>query len=134
MPLLSPGAICTIRQCGAQLWVVVAKSDDGRWRLRSKRSDSRERSSWTARIAGEGDLMIVRETETFEPSTEIEHDGVKHTVARDLGDSVELVTPEVSRPLRGGGALRIAAGNTVTMAKSDLGVGADAITTDLMIT
>ena len=33
--------------------------------------------------------MIVRETETFEPSTEIEHDGVKHTVARDLGDSVE---------------------------------------------
>jgi hypothetical protein len=29
-------------------------------------------------------------------------------VAPDLGDFVELVTPEVSRPLRGGGALRTA--------------------------
>jgi hypothetical protein len=59
-----------------------------------------------------------RDAEVYAPGTEIEYGGVKHTVARDLGDSVELVTPEVSRPLRGGGALRIAAGNTVSVAKA----------------
>jgi acetyl-CoA carboxylase alpha subunit len=74
----------------------------------------------TGRTAGEGDIVVVRDAETYDLGTTIEYGGVKHTVARDLSDFVELVTPEVSRPLRGGGALRIAAGNTVTMAKSDL--------------
>jgi hypothetical protein len=78
--------------------------------------------------------MIVREAETFEPSTEIEHDGVKHTVARDLGDSVEprhtRGLPPVAR--RWGPAHRGREYGHDGEVRS--GVGADAITTDLMIT
>jgi hypothetical protein len=38
MTTLSPGCLCTCRQCGTQLWVVGAKADDGiRWHLHSKR-------------------------------------------------------------------------------------------------
>jgi hypothetical protein len=42
---ISPGALCMCRQCGAQLFVIVAKADGGRWRLRSNRVDARGRTS-----------------------------------------------------------------------------------------
>ena len=42
------------------------------------------------------------------------------TVRRDLGDEVEFEVPASSRPLRGGGSLRLAAGNTTMVHKADL--------------
>jgi hypothetical protein len=119
--MISPGCLCLCNQTAAQLWVARGRHHDGLgWDLIGKFTNTFGRVAPTGRIAGEGDVVLVRDAETSDLGTTIEYGDVKHTVARDLGDSVELVTPEVSRSLRGGGALRLAAGNTVTMAKSDL--------------
>ena len=74
MSTLSPGAICMCpRASGAQLWVVVGRADDGRWRLRGKRVDWRGRSDVTCRVAGAGDLVLIRPAPTYSPGTMIEH-------------------------------------------------------------
>ena len=64
--MISPGAICMCpRASGAQLWVVVGRVDDGRWRLRGKRVDWRGRSDVTCRVAGAGEatLKALKEVE-----------------------------------------------------------------------
>ena len=66
--------------------------------------------------------MVIREAPTYSAGETIEHDGHRYEVAADLGDRLELITLRPA-PLRGGGALRIAAGNTTRVAKADLFYG-----------
>ena len=61
----------------------------------------------------------MRAAATFSPGQIIVHEGIYYEVASDDDDSVTLIVPEVSRPLRGG-ALRLAVGNTITISKGDL--------------
>ena len=63
---------------------------------------------------------MLREAETYEVGSTVERDGQTLTVVADLGDSVEFAVSQISRPLCGGGALRIAASNTTTIYKADL--------------
>jgi hypothetical protein len=74
----------------------------------------------TSSIVGKDELEVVRPAPIYELGDTVEYNDMKHTVSRDLGDSVELIVPNSSRPLRGGGALFVAAGNTCLIAKSDL--------------
>ena len=120
MTTIAPGALVTCRQTGTVLYAVVAQTGDGRWRLRGKRVDHKGRSDFTGRTAGAGDITVIREAETYEPASVIEHNGRFYEMAADNGDSVELIVPASSRPLTGGGAVRLAAGNATTVAKSDL--------------
>jgi hypothetical protein len=119
--VISPGCICTCKQTGTILYAVVAKADDGiRWQLRSMRIDHKGRTDFTRRIAGEGDLTLIREAPTFEPNTVIEHNGRFHEITTDNGDSVELITPSSRYSLKGSHALHREAGNRVTVPKADL--------------
>ena len=119
---IAPGAIVTCRQTGTILYIVVVgqAADGTRWQLRSLRIDHKGRTDQTRRIAGEGDITVIRAAPTFAPHTMIEHIGHPHEVLADLGDSVELIVPQISRALHGGGALRIVAGNTTTVPKFEL--------------
>jgi hypothetical protein len=104
---IAPGALVTVKQTGTVLWVVVGRADDGiRWRLRSKRIDQNGRHDVTARIAGSGDITVVREAPAYAPNTMIEHEGRLHEVVADHGDSVELITPASRHSLKGGHALQ----------------------------
>jgi hypothetical protein len=119
--MIAPGSICTCEQTGAQLWVVVGRAHDGLgWRLIGKFTNHFGHAACTGRTAGEGDLTLIKDAPTFEPGAEVEHGGKLLTVIEDLGDEIEFEVPASSRPLRGGGALRIAAGNTTTIYKADL--------------
>jgi hypothetical protein len=58
-PHIAPGALCTCRQTGTVLWIVVAQADVGQhWRLRGKRVDHRGRSD----MLTVGD--VIREAES----------------------------------------------------------------------
>ena len=49
--MITPGALCTCRQTGTVLWVVVAQADDGqRWRLRSRAH---------GRVTGDVDIVVL---------------------------------------------------------------------------
>jgi hypothetical protein len=89
MPAISPGAIVTCSQTGGRLWVVRGRHHDGLgWDLIGKFTNCFGRKAYTGRTAGEGDVVLVRDAETYDLGTTIEYGGVKHTVARDLGDSI----------------------------------------------
>jgi hypothetical protein len=117
--MITPGAVVTCAQTGS-LRGVRRRSHDGRgWHLIGKTKNRLGHAVHTARAVGEGGLVLVREAKTFEPGTKVEHGGKLLTVIEDLGDEVEFEVPASSRPLRGGWALRITAGNT-TIYKADL--------------
>ena len=119
--MIGPGAVVVCRQTGAVAWVVHSRMANGQqWKLVSKAVDHRGRAVFSGRTAGEGDVVLIAPAPTYEVGDAIEHDGLSYTVAADLGDSVEAVVPSRPRPLRGGGHLHIAAGNTITLSKSDL--------------
>ena len=103
MTQLASGSICTIKQFGAQLWVWVGRTDGRRGRLRSMRVDQRGRADFTRRDAGVGDVVLIREAAIYSPGSMIDVDGIRHEVARDFGDEVELLAPQMSCPLRRGG-------------------------------
>ena len=86
-------------------------------------TDAKGRAAYSARVAGQGDIVVVRAAETFEPGSTLEHDGQTLTVLLDLGSEVEFEVPASSRPLPGGGSLRIAAGHSTTIHKADLILG-----------
>jgi hypothetical protein len=117
--MISSGDIVLCRQTGTQLWVIVAPAPGGRWHLRGKRVE-RGRGSYAARIAGAGDLVMIREPKVYEVGAEVVRNGTKLTVVEDRGDRVVFTVPATSRPLRGGGALHIAAGNQTEVGKADL--------------
>lgn len=118
--MIDIGAIVVCRQTGAQLWVVNGPAPRGYWYLRGVRVDERGRKSYEGRVAGAGDITVITEAPTYAAGAAVKHNGARHTVAADNGDHVELVVPESVVPRRGGGALRLAAGNTTTVAKADL--------------
>jgi hypothetical protein len=120
--MISPGAIVTVRQYGAALWVVLRPASDGRaWHLRGKLVDYRGRSAFRGHIAGAGDITVIRDAPTYQVGDVVERNGLRHVVLRDLGDDgVELAVPEDRVPLKGGYTVRVPAGNTTVVSKSDL--------------
>lgn len=120
MTAIEPGAIVMCRQTQTQLWVVVrSAAPEGSWHCRAKRIDQYGRHDTTSRIIGQGDLVLVRAAPNFSAGEAVAVGGVEHEVVCDLGEQIELVAPEVSRPLPGGNALRMAAGN-IRVNKADL--------------
>ena len=74
MAAIAPGALVTCRQTGAILYVVAARADNERsWRLRAERVDHLGRSDVSALTVGDGDITVIREAETYEAATMIEH-------------------------------------------------------------
>jgi hypothetical protein len=74
MPTLSPGAIVTC----PTLWVAVRQVEDGRWLLNGERG--------AVRVAGEGDITVIRSAPSYEPDEVIERGGRTLTVLSDGGD------------------------------------------------
>jgi hypothetical protein len=121
MPTISPGCICTCRQTSTILYTVEGRAPDGvRWQLRSFRVSHQGNTLPMRREVGEGDIVVIRDPPSFSPGEMVEHDGVSYEVTSDNGDSVTLVVPQTSRPLRHGSALCIEAGHRVIVDKSDL--------------
>jgi hypothetical protein len=119
--VITPGCIVRVRKYGDLAW--VADKYDGytrRWRLVSKKADARYRTGLTSITAGEGDCVLMREAPSFTEGEEVFYRGVIHTVARDLGDSIELIVPEKTYITRGRVALRVPGGNHLTVSKADL--------------
>jgi hypothetical protein len=84
--LISPGALVVCKQTGRQLFVVKEAADNGlRWKIVGKLTDDKGRALFTARVAGRGDLTLIREAETYEPGELLEYGGLELEVARDLG-------------------------------------------------
>ena len=72
------------------------------------------------RIAGVGDIVLVRDASTYQPGDIITRDGVAYTVERDLGDAVVLLVPARRFQTKRGKDHLLIAANTVTVAKGDL--------------
>jgi hypothetical protein len=119
---IAPGAIVRVLRRGDVAFVVRRRDEfnSRRWQCVAKAFDDRENVLHEGVTVGEGDIVVVREAPTYSPGAQVHFNGVKHTVSRDLGESVELIVPSLRRLLRGGGVLRVAAGNTCMIAKSDL--------------
>jgi hypothetical protein len=65
--MIAPGALVMVRQTGIALYGMCGRADDGiRWRLRGKRDDARGRSDVTCRVAGAGDLVLIRPAPTYD--------------------------------------------------------------------
>jgi hypothetical protein len=119
--MIAPGAIVRVYLQGDTAWVVRGKTLDGsRWRVTCKDVDAPNRAALSARVVGEGDIVLIKPAPTYEPGSTITHNGVAHTVARDLGDEIELIVPASRFPTKGGDHLLRPAGNHVTIPKSDL--------------
>ena len=109
--MIAPGALVRVRQCGLIAWVVERQEPDGRWHVVSKATDGRGRvglqrqDRWRRRHgAGRGCA---------------EFRGWCHDHAQRLAYTLlppiwaitsSLLFPLTRRPLGGGGALHIAAG------------------------
>jgi hypothetical protein len=116
---ISPGCLVTCRQCKTQLFVVKAATDNG-WHITGKLTDNKGRALFTSRVAGVGDLTLIREAQTYEPGTTHERAGKLLTVLSDDGDTVTFNVPEHSSPLAGGGNVRHAGGHTTSVSKAEL--------------
>jgi hypothetical protein len=115
------GAVVTCRQTGDTAWIIRAPAREGRaWHLIGKITRG-SRVAYTARVAGIGDLALVKPAPTYERGNTLEHEGVRYEVRRDLSDTVELVVPAMSfRTRRSGSRYRLPGGNTMTVGKADL--------------
>ena len=118
--MISPGATVVCNRTGAVLWVVKAPAPDGRWYLTGKQVVGSGRATYRGHVAGARDITVIRDAPTYEVGATVEHNGLPHIVAADNGDSVTLDIPASRFPLKRGGHLHIAAGNTTVIAKSDL--------------
>jgi hypothetical protein len=119
--MISPGAICTIRQHGAQLWVVKCPGPEaGRWYLTRKSTNRRGQATYQNHLAGVGDLTLVLDAKTYQPGDTVNYRGLDHIVLEDRGDDVELGVPEHTAPTKGIELVRIPAGNVTTISKTDL--------------
>ena len=110
------------RQCGLIAWVVERQEPDGRWHVVSKAVDHKGHAIFSGRTAGEGDLVLITPAPIYAVGDAIEHDGLQHTVAADLGDAVEVVVPpsRAACPLKGGGHLHDCRWQRRTISKADL--------------
>jgi len=118
--MISPGALVLCSKSGRTAWVAERRLPGGQWKLVCKAVDHKLREVFSSMTVGEGDLTVVAPAPTYAVGDAVEHNGMQHAVAADLGDAVELIVPATRRPLRGGGYLHIAAGNNITLSKADL--------------
>jgi signal peptidase I len=92
--MISPGALVTIKQFGAALWVVRRPASNGSWYCTGKLRDAIGRAAWRGQIAGAGDIIVIRDAPDYLPGEVIERDGLSLTVVADRGDEVEFSVPE----------------------------------------
>ncbi len=118
--MIAPGAIARVRRRGDIAFVVHSRALDGGWRVMSKAVDGKRRSAFSSLTVGTGDIVVVKDAPAYEVGTEVEHDGLQHTVLADRGGTVTFEVPVSRYRTRGGSYTLIAAGNTITIAKSDL--------------
>jgi uncharacterized protein YodC (DUF2158 family) len=120
--MVAIGDVVTCRQTGSQLWVVRARAfgaDAARWYLRGKGRTRTGRPIFTARVAGDGDLALVTDAPRFSVGDEVRVNGGTYTVAKDLGDTLELVAPEVRYDL-GDAMLYVPGGHHMEVSKADI--------------
>jgi hypothetical protein len=120
--MIAPGAVVRVHNHGDVAWVVKRRALDGvRWHVTCKSLEaSRHRELFSSRIAGEGDIVVVRPAPTYEPGSTVTYNGIEHAVAADNGDSVTLIAPDKRFACDGGDYLLVPGGNTLTVAKGDL--------------
>ncbi len=95
--MISAGAI-VVDQRG-ETWVAHSQTDDGR---RCKCVRRFPDGRFSSKSIGQGDLVEVEPASLFEPGLSILHDGEVYDVVQDLGDAVELLTPDRRRLTRAG--------------------------------
>lgn len=118
---IKPACLVRIRRLGDSRWIFVRREFDARWTCVSKAVIGRSHyQHLTTRSVGAGDIVVVRDPPSYQPGDSIERAGIRYTVNRNLGDSVEVTVPASRGTLRGGGFLALAAGNIAVIAKSDL--------------
>lgn len=120
--MISPGALVTVKAFGTRLWIVKGPGPNGsgRWHLTCKVTDQRGRTAYHAHLAGSSDITLVKPAPTYDVGTTIEHGGLTCTVVEDKDDTLQLSKPaRSSSRLKGGGKLRIVAGN-VEASKTDV--------------
>lgn len=123
--MIQIGDIVTTRQTGTDLWVVRAVAGEGsRAHLRGKLIDHRGRATYTDRVSGLGDIAVIVPAATYTPGQQVELDGVRLTVTRDLGDVVEFSVPEKRFEHAAGVNVRLPAGNSITISKAELALDA----------
>jgi hypothetical protein len=124
MLVLSPGAVVTCRQTADVLWAVIRQEVDGSWRLHGRLTDERGRSAYTMRLAGEGDITVIRSAPQYEPGETIERGRQTLTVISDNGDDLTCEVGEASRPVISEGvqvaSVCLPGGNKMTLTKGDL--------------
>ena len=98
--------------------MVERQEPDGSWHVVCKAVDHRGRAIFSGRTAGEGDVVLITPAPVYAGGDTIEHNGVQHTVAAILAMPSSLSSPPRRRPLKGGGHLHIAAGNTPRSARA----------------
>ena len=114
------GALVTCKQTGAVLWIVKGSTPEG-WSLIRKATDARGYPTVTTRTAGAGDVVVIREAETYSPGYTIENfQGVDYTVLEDRGDDVWLVASDFIKETRGGDPVHVDGGNTLVLSKAEL--------------
>ena len=120
--MISIGAIVTVKQFGAQLWVVKAPaSGGGAWYLSTKGTDPRGRATYSGHRAGSGDITVVVEAASYAVGSTVRHSGLDHIVIEDRFDEVELGVPARRVPTQDPSSfVRIPSGNVTTVSKADL--------------
>jgi hypothetical protein len=70
--MISVGDICVVRQTGSILWIAkgpaLDPNDRERWTLITRRTDRRGRSSYETRVAGAGDVIVVKSAPEYNPA------------------------------------------------------------------
>lgn len=94
MPVISPGAVCTIKQYGAQLWICHAPASGGFWYLVRKTVGPSGTVDYQKHTAGAGDVVPVIDARVYTPGQIVRHDGIDMIALRDAGDEVELGVPD----------------------------------------
>jgi len=104
MTEITAGALVTVRQFGAVLWVVKQSLPDhlgelNRWRCTCKQTDKWGRMRYQNRDVGAGDITLIRDAATYEPGQTITYRGEACTIERDDGDHVVITTPAFAKKL-----------------------------------
>jgi hypothetical protein len=121
--MISPGSVVRVWQTANTAWVVVRPWPDGRLYLLTKSVDDAGHASYTARVAGRGDVIEVSPAPVYQPGQTVKHDGIPYEVIVDKGDAVEMLVPQSRFVTAGGSRLKMPAGNHAEIAKSDLVLG-----------
>jgi hypothetical protein len=124
--MISVGDICVIRQTGSVLWAAKAPAPDPtdreRWTFVGKAVDRRGRAAYSTRVAGVGDVTVVRpwDAEVHKVGSEVLYRGARHLILEDRGANLWLGVAPHDSPRKGGGVIHIQASNTTVASKADV--------------